>query len=143
MKVQGFRIGNFVRLNKEWYDEHPTLRNTPKTILIDDISKEHLADHIYYVAGYDPDYLEPITITERWLAKLGFKKKKNHFYDSAGDIRIEKSGKKGIFWLSMQYSILQGNDHGKTQWNIISLIKHVHQLQNLYSSLTNNELKTK
>lgn len=67
---------------------------------------------------------KPIPITEAWLKMLGFKHYVNHSY-AIGDFH---------------YNLLE-----KTINNIVSEsfkpeIKHVHQLQNLYTALTGKEL---
>lgn len=72
--------------------------------------------------------LQPIPITEQWLLDLGFKAKKAYnrtFYyaDSFNEWKV-------IY----QDGLIKRN--GK-------VIKHIHQLQNLYFALTGQELKLK
>jgi hypothetical protein len=83
---------------------------------------------------------EPIPLTEEWLVKFGFTKDKKH--TKCCDLKLEND-----FYL-------QGIGYGKSNFkyeviltdsndNELTLVKHVHQLQNLYFALTNKELKLK
>ena len=67
--------------------------------------------------------IEPIPLTEKWLLKFDFKKGIKGFWFMGG---VEYNTKK---------QILEGFGHCE--------IKSVHQLQNLYFALTNEELKIK
>ncbi len=71
----------------------------------------------------------PILLTQEWIIKFGFVNTKG-----AHPSWIEKQVKEG--WVfSMQYLIVTSRAfYGKTE------IKYVHQLQNLYYSLTGEEL---
>lgn len=72
--------------------------------------------------------LNPIPITEDWLVKLGFEKSLGCFITPIGSFNLQV-----IIWPT-----------GLINWSIngfTSEIKYLHQLQNLYFVLTNNELK--
>lgn len=139
MEVTELRIKNLVQLTDQWYVDNHMLYNTPKIVMVDDISKEHLADNSYYVAGYNLSDLEPIPLSEEWIMKLGFKKNGDNFYDSDNSIMIEgRHQLENSFWLSMGYDTCRENT---TTWHIISMVKYVHQLQNLYISLMEEELQ--
>lgn len=80
--------------------------------------------------------IEPIPLTEEWLLKFGFDKTGEDDFDKTfGDIKqisIRKtklftSNKLGVYYNSTR----------------ITIIKYVHQLQNLYFALTGEELKIK
>ncbi len=72
----------------------------------------------------------PIPLTEEWLVKFGFKR------DSTLYGETRKLGCFNIGKLTNGYFIEGGVDSNKTSINI----QYVHQLQNLYFSLTNEEL---
>jgi len=74
------------------------------------------------------DEFEPIPLTEEWLLKMGFVKYKSdvRFYQNSSlKIKVHKNGYQFRWSESLVY------------------VKYVHQLQNLYHALTNNELTTK
>ena len=74
----------------------------------------------------------PIELTEEWLIKFGYKVKNgllsSEFYDKNFSITVDTKGKFD-FWIS------ECDDCA-----VIKEIKYVHQLQNLYFSLTGEEL---
>lgn len=104
------------------------------------------------IIGYDPfdDYywvknkegieefcdFEPIPLTEEWLLKFGFEKSNNNTEFYTFDL-----SKLSIHLKSKQYA------DGRTYFNswciIEKQIEYVHQLQNLYFALTQEELKIK
>lgn len=68
----------------------------------------------------------PIPLTEEWLVKLGFEKEPDHFF---------------ICWGKNGVELIDYED-GDYEFNHCStLIKSVHQLQNLYFVLTGEELE--
>tara|TARA_R110001606_G_scaffold355365_1_gene506345 strand:- start:50 stop:382 length:333 start_codon:yes stop_codon:yes gene_type:complete len=73
--------------------------------------------------GYTMEVIKPIPLTEEWLLKFGFKKFKNY----------NDFSHKGI--------IIHGRKRGFVLRKSVPVIKHVHQLQNLYFALTGEELK--
>ena len=69
---------------------------------------------------------DPIPLTEEWLVKLGYNKcsiRHNHYVIKGHTI-----------WLCQEMFLCDKNG---------IIIKHVHQLQNLYFALTNTELTSK
>ena len=79
-------------------------------------------------------YLEPIPLTEEWLVKFGFK------------IVVKNAEKNGVL---ICYNIKEKTydfvlrDSFYNKKFTVSKLKHVHQLQNLYFALTNEELTIK
>ena len=70
----------------------------------------------------------PITLTEEWLLKFGYKKwKHNNRWSLNKHLMYFKAD--GLLYYGSGYSRIN--------------IKHVHQLQNLYKALTNEDLKIK
>ena len=79
----------------------------------------------------DVDDLEPIPLTEEWLLKLGFKKKKQ-----AGRLYDYYYIKDGLYYSAIDFHnwVYKNNSLEGVK------IKYIHQLQNLYHALTNEEL---
>ena len=76
----------------------------------------------------DVDDLEPIPLTAEWLLNFGFKSNINKHsgcgYSIFGDFKLWIDNNKTTYW--------------KVKGSVE--LKHVHQLQNLYHALTNEEL---
>jgi len=73
---------------------------------------------------------KPIPLTEEWLLKFGFEKIGRNFTTKDNF----------VIWLSLSSETYQFRLHG---YGKDIEIKFVHQLQNLYYALTNEELKLK
>lgn len=89
---------------------------------------------------YSPtDYL-PIPISEDWLEKLGFKKEWDE--DGSGDYDYVKKIDRYLFIVRSQdlFSTYQRRDIGLKYEPLTKEIKYIHQLQNLYYALTEQEL---
>jgi hypothetical protein len=84
--------------------------------------------------GWNFDYIKPIPLTEEWLLKFGFEKKYQTFEFKG--LNIDGTVVHFSFdkWRS-EYDI-ENCDYTE----VPSDIQHVHQLQNLYFALTNEEL---
>jgi len=72
-------------------------------------------------------YCTPIPLTEEWLLKFGFLRTKNKLVLRTGNYNFNFDGR--MFTIS----------HITSSW--MTYIEQVHQLQNLYFALTNEELK--
>ena len=110
MEAKDLRVGNIVRYADNVY------LSASKVTEVGDIIQ------------YETDYYEPIPLTEEWLLKFGFKEViVDSWYSklakNKNTINISKSGLVAI------------NDDKP-----IRAIEYVHQLQNLYFALTNEEL---
>jgi len=93
--------------------------------------------------SYDYDELELIPLTEEWLLKFGFKKyNKETDYDSIYEYKNKKSimPKSGYFEFAVGFIEDEINVF-LYSGDCLKHIKYVHQLQNLYFALTNEELK--
>jgi hypothetical protein len=143
MEVQDLRIGNYlkidgilVRVRSVYSFTNGSFKNNEGTV------EAYRYDSIFepkkISAGINR--FEPIPLTEEWLVKFGFVKDKKH--DNCCDLKLEND-----FYL-------QGVGYGKSNIkyeviltdssdNELTLVKHVHQLQNLYFALTNQELTIK
>jgi hypothetical protein len=82
-----------------------------------------------FTAPYEPKDINPIPITEEWLLNLGFENGTTNELKLATHATVSKDGMNEGWWvLYLGHNAL----HVKFQY--------VHQLQNLYHSLTGKEL---
>jgi hypothetical protein len=117
MKAQELRIGNLV-YSKEY----------KKVVKVCLVGKESIDVELNAPINNCITHYKPIPLTEEWLLKLGFKKQANDHFN-----------------LSNCFKVLIIEDYAHIQWCGIPLrnsgkIQHIHQLQNLFYSLTNSEL---
>jgi len=75
-----------------------------------------------------PDNLRPIPLTEDWLLRLGFTKKGDSFLLDNIKLMCEDNN-----WKEPAIDVFSNTAY-------LTCIEYVHQLQNLYFCLTNNEL---
>jgi len=80
------------------------------------------------VNGEPTDYFNPIPLTEEWLIKLGFH---------------EIFGVYAVYGREINLKLMDGYWDVYFKGKHVSVIKHVHQLQNLYFALTGQELTLK
>ena len=121
MRANELRIGNFVDERVVGY------------CVVNDISNSYLIvtgiyrkDLMYSVL---PENAHPIPLTEEWLLKFGFKAVPFAIPDKFDNRKIQIKRDERGFWVIACYNFI--------------LIKHVHQLQNLYFALTGEELTIK
>lgn len=116
MKANELRIGNLVRNNMNGEILKPC------DVLCDGINTDNYE-------GLNYGFIEPIPLTEEWLLKFGFEKQHN---EEDFDYWFKNDFLNDIIWEHSEgfcHNLNYGGD-----------IKHVHQLQNLYFALTNEEL---
>jgi len=116
MKATDLRIGNYV--NYEQTTHLITCVNIDYTVSVWVDKKEN-----EYLYPSQVNELKPIPLTEEWLIKFGFVVAKTRW-------------RKGAV-------VLSKNDNGYLFKTTAINIKHLHQLQNLYFALTNEELTIK
>ena len=80
-----------------------------------------------------PDRFAPIPLTEEWLERFGFVKCDTPHY-SRGEFYILRDF---YYWTSYSGLVVNGYDPID---EVSIIVKHVHQLQNLYFALTGKEL---
>jgi hypothetical protein len=129
MKANELRIGNYVNYEQTTHIITSVNMDYSISVWIDINNKEHLYPH-------KNSELKPIPLTEEWLLRFGWGKGE---YDS-----------EYIDNISLKQEVLSYNLNAnmfciETNCDImeISHINYVHQLQNLYFALTNEELKLK
>jgi len=119
MKASELRIGNLV--NYKIVDKLDERKKWFEPCEIDAVDLQVI----------DSDY-QPIPLTEEWLLKFGFKyslRLDDFMFKDKNDIFEIQSYKKGFLNLVLWHD----NE-------ILQELKYVHQLQNLYFALTNEEL---
>jgi len=138
MKANELRKFNLVQITSEkakeeieepspWVNEFEV-----KAIRDDGIDSVEIYNEIENVYCYaSMDEIEPIPLTEEWLLKFGFEKL-NLIAWRCGNIIIETVLGFNVRMMATEESSV-----------FIKKIKHVHQLQNLYFALTNEELTIK
>lgn len=115
MKAEELRIGNYVYASGE-------------ITKVTDVLEKGINYGIYDVY-YDLEDLQPIELTEEILLKCGFEKHStNPFWFRKKQICISLVGSIELISWGMQI------------FKIDLKVKHLHQLQNLYFALTNEEL---
>ena len=131
MKASELRIGNLVYNNEGERDEE-----------VDLSFFEFLSTEEYYL-----DYYEPIPLTEEWLLKFGFEKIEfnSDIFGYSAEYHLTVKGHGGFIIEYMDdfscYLLGDKSDIGVAP-NLDSC-KYIHQLQNLYFALTNEELTYK
>jgi hypothetical protein len=120
------RLGNkIIKFGIDYIGENPVVDRSDFEII--DVTIDVLQNIIDFDGSTDYYYCEPVPLTEAWLLKFGYTasekdyNNKSHFYEK---------GKHKIWCPFNQF--LDNNYRFE--------IKHVHQLQNLYFSITQTEL---
>ena len=122
MKATEFRIGNLVDL----YGKIATVQR-------DDFCQNKTG------SGIAIDQGKPMPLTEEWILKFGFKKEYHELVLwLKGDWCIKFGTYKNDIYLRLQAN---GYYEFEGELDITNTCKHVHQLQNLYFALTDEELK--
>ena len=118
IRVNELRFGNLVS------DTHASDTFSAKVNKITD-------SRVYYGSFHShPNDLKPISLTEEWLIKFGFKKTWFGYENISTGIEIEPL-KKGDYTICINAN----------EYHVGESFKYVHQLQNIYFALTNKELE--
>jgi len=129
MKSTELRLGNLIDamfaqfltgINQEW-----------RPITIGAIREDSITTAVGESIDWDDKYLRPIPLTEEWLFKFGFDKNGVNYSIQGMPIWEHVTTKE------LHYRIYD------TSKDKAIVLEHVHQLQNLYFSLTNEELAIK
>lgn len=137
MKANELRIGNFII-----YLPEPDLIKMISGIKIERDINNREYERIFFIdenmsdcRGKTPNWIKPISLTKKWLLDFGFEKSKtfqghNSMKHKAG-LHLVKSKNHYELLIKIGSSI------------ILSELRYVHQLQNLYFALTEKELTIK
>jgi hypothetical protein len=135
MKTSELRIGNFINGIYSNYDENLEIEENETICKVTSLDNSDLFDYQIYVESDEGielfDEFEPIPLTEEWLLKFGFKKIGVNFQLKSFCLWYS-SYEKCYVWRFMNV----GEDADRKV-----CLDYVHQLQNLYFSLTGEELK--
>jgi len=123
LEAKELRIGNYLQTK------------TGDLTCVTDIEAVNAFDgmYIFWCYGYSESQIEPIELTEDWLLRLGFKKTPTKYY--IGELN-ELHNRLLDLVLCTDKNVISYQDY-------LHPILYVHQLQNLYFALTNNELTLK
>jgi len=135
IKANDLRIKNLVTLSEKqrkelWYDQINAYNEffEVKTIYSDNDISIEVDDEIIDISENN---VEPIILTEEWLLKLGF-------FKHNGENRFELKNI-GVVLLENNCCVDMYDLYNEII-SSLTLIKYVHQLQNLYFCLTASEL---
>lgn len=130
MGVNELRIGNYVTLEEK----------VTKILGI----KNEKVELLNYAKWVELIKIKPILLTEEILLKYGFKKYDkgesydlNELYDNNSCISLS------IRHDNLFFITIYNDNYNESSSLKLTHIKHLHQLQNLYFSLTNQELEIK
>jgi len=134
MKSSELRLLNLVEY-PNWNNDGSKAYFKIRDIYFDD-GRIGLTNGSIIVPGSKLEYLKPILLTEEWLLKFGFSKR-----DVLSSVLYDMKNPR--FSIYLNPPIDKSN-----KWNILGIekninIQYVHQLQNLYFSLTGEELTIK
>ena len=123
------RLDNYICINNNL---HPcrVKEITMSSVVVESIKENYSEPTI--------NSMNPIPLTEEWLIKFGFKKKENSLFTK----KLE------YIYNSLKYCEdykiwIYYNDNNDAACNSIADLNFVHELQNLYFALTNEELTMK
>lgn len=124
MKATELRIGNWI-----YVDGKPI-----------DIASNVISEYHWSELTTTPTTYSPIPLTEEWLKKFGFKQWQSHVSINVGSenrIYWQIGKERNLFWESYDntFTLDRVNKEDSPR------VKYVHQLQNLYHALTNQELE--
>ena len=135
MEANELRIGNYFydRSNKilrlDWW-EH--INKLASDMSVNGMKVHPMTEHI--------GNARPIPLTEEWLVKFGFDKGEDS-YNFRGFCLENRNT--DAFLPELRKEKLKDSFGAWCNNNFLTNIKHVHQLQNLYFALTNEELTIK
>lgn len=130
MNANELRIGNIV----EYYVDDYFNTNEPE--IGGWIETTIDPEDLLHLSSEDDDDYRPIPLTPGWLERFGFKKRVTVGHSTQWFIGLNPINHDWLFdvlWLD--------NEPAPFYRNGYFMIKHVHQLQNLYFALTGEELK--
>ncbi len=121
MKANELRIGNYINDEQTTHIIVGVDNYCIKSYWLKDVEKECLYET-------QLNQIKPIPLTEEWLLKFGFEKDELGWFFKENDYCSF-----GLFFKDNEWLFYISD----------TKIKYVHQLQNLYFALTNNELTNK
>jgi hypothetical protein len=132
MKANELRLGNWIEFNN-FISPPNNLQVTPR--MFRQLGMDLSENLDLELSGYH----KPIPLTEEWLLRMGFEINKR----PSKDIYIEFNPRMAILFNQGNVGEMDLIQDGKFISFKHGHIKYVHQLQNLYFALTNEELTMK
>lgn len=126
MKTNELRIGNYVKCDN-------LLCKVVEIYSEDIYCYDQFGEDLYNI-----EYIQPIKLTEEVLAKIGFKKDGNNYSLVCGDIEVGYYIDK--FKQVLYINVSREKRFYKNEFRSYD-VKYLHQLQNAYYCLTNEELE--
>ena len=122
MDARELRIGNYVNFNNRLQEgQEPVIKSCD-----------------FAVIEKQPDWVEPIPLTEEWLVKLGFS-----YNPSFNNFIIDADGFDNSIKFFEGHEWVYSFDESSNGCYHIAWIEYVHQLQNLFFALTGKDLQFK
>lgn len=131
LKCTDLRIGNYLKYDDEIIQVSKLCKN-----YVEFYDKEDL------LIGDNPKYFQPIELTEKVLLKIGFDAMHSCRYMYEKSI-INKHNKKVVVYITFHMINKTLRIDFSNDLQVLNLydIQYLHQLQNAYYCLTNNELE--
>lgn len=126
MEIRELRIGNYLRCNDIEMSSYFIVNKIDISII--------------------SDFIEPITLTEEILLKCGFEKYNHTNYESGYIIEHNEPSKCVYIRTSLKptssvfFAVFNRSECNKNEIQFIKKIEYIHDLQNIYKLLTNEEL---
>jgi hypothetical protein len=134
MEANELRIGNYLKTDRECQDDY---------VEVVEIYNENYFCTCSAGLNYQKEHVKPILLTEEWFIKFGFviHNKPNGYTEY---IKY-KQGTKQYLHKLYTFKVSDNDWGGKFAFSgtIQTKLKHVHELQNLYFALNNEELTIK
>ncbi len=137
MQGSELRCGNFVTVNNpvSWAEIkgiHCVVTGIKEDYRFPESAHSIGLQREYHSYNQLSQFVEPIPLTEEWLFEFGFEKKENNWKQ----LCICND------WTYIYWERLAGVELSVNKYSVmLTHIKYVHQLQNLYFALTGEELK--
>lgn len=136
METIDFKRGNYIY--HDWIDSNGDYHDT---IRVWGVTQKYLVVNSNMLPEYESimaNAIKPIPITEEWLLKFGFEKGK---YSDKMSVTYDKNP------ISLNFAYWKPELNWSLNISCIHLnhksYKYIHEIQNLYNSLTNKELTIK
>lgn len=146
MNISELRIGNLIDVKYESKNEiHHVggIINADDYMIVSTIYQSSVELHVMHEElNFHESELKPIELSDVWLRRLGFKdREKDHVIPlpngNGVDLCIETTGD----CVLLKYNVCDGViNHDEYDYIYITDVNSIHQLQNLYFSITGKEL---
>lgn len=141
IKVAELRIGNLVKYTGTPYPNYPLVNGM---VIVEDIVGNGVNLSMGGSTLYKADKLEGIPITPEWLERMGYVRFQYYTDEYLWSLVDENNTMTGDFCIVEENNrLIPMNGTGGYEYAIAREIQYVHQLQNLFFTLTGEELTIK